>query len=139
MERQWIHEEPAQWDDPKQTLIGGAPEGIFVLPNYRAGDLAPGDWWRVEVDGQLAGYGWMDTVWGDAEVLLVVAPDFRGKGVGTFIMDHLEQEARTRGLNYLYNVVRPTHPDREGLTRWLLGRKFSISADRQTLRRGVAG
>ena len=59
------------------------------------------------------------------------------RGVGTFIVDRLEEEAVQRGLNYLFNVVRPTHPDREGITRWLEGRRFK-SSDDGLLRRTAA-
>lgn len=137
MDLKWIHEDPAQWDAGKERIVGGAPDGVFTLPDQTDGDLVAGEWWRVEADGALAGYGWMDTVWGDAEVLLAVDPDRRGQGIGTFIMDRLEEEARKRGLHYLYNVVRPTHPDGEALTKWLIERRFKPADDRQTLRRVV--
>ena len=71
------------------------------------------------------------------EILLAVAPDARGAGLGTYILDRLEDEARTRGLNYLYNVVRPTHPDREAVSRWLAARHFRPS-DEGHLKRAVA-
>ena len=87
------------------------------------------DWWRVEEDGEVLGYGWMDCTWGDAEILLVVDPRHTGKGAGSFILDRLEKEAQAHGLNYVYNVVRPTHPDREGITRWLEARRFAESVD----------
>ena len=128
----WIHENPAQWDETKQQIVGGAPSGIFELGSRAAGEVVPGDWWRVEQDGKVVGYGWMDTVWGDAEVLLAVAPEVQKGGVGSFIIDHLEQEASRRGLNYMLNVVRPTHPD----TAWLQKRGFEASDD-ESLRRRV--
>ena len=87
-------------------------------------DLIPGESWRVEEVGSVLGYGWMDTIWGDAEILLVVDPSRRKQGVGTFILDRLEAEAADRGLNYLFNVVRATHPDPKGITRWLEQRRF---------------
>ena len=73
----------------------------------------------------------------DAEILLAVDPEHRRAGVGTFILNQLEKEAATRGLNYLYNVVRPEHPDREGITAWLGKRGFARSHDDETLRRPV--
>jgi N-acetylglutamate synthase-like GNAT family acetyltransferase len=69
----------------------------------------------------------MDTTWGDAEILLAVGGVARGKGVGSFILDRLEEEAALRGLNYLYNVVQPNHPDPEGITAWLTKRGFAES------------
>lgn len=137
MARQWIHENPAYWDEGKRTIVGGAAPGIFELGERADGDVVPGDWWRVEDDGKVVGYGWMDVNWGDAEILLAVAPDARGGGVGTYILDHLEGEARSRGLNYLYNVVRPTHPDRDAVSRWLTERRFRPS-DEGHLKRAVA-
>jgi GNAT superfamily N-acetyltransferase len=134
---QWIKESPPRWDDHKARILGGAPAGIFDLPSYAVGDGLPGEWWRAEVDGAVAGYGWLDAVWGDAEILLVVAPEQRGSGVGTYILDCLQQEARSRGLNYLSNVVRDSHPDREAVTEWLTRRGFKAFDD-GVLRRSAA-
>ena len=103
-----------------------------------AGDLAPGEWFRVEDGGTVVGYGWMDCTWGDAEILLAVDPAARGRGVGTFILDRLEEEAASRGLNYLYNSVRPGHPERESVTRWLTARRFAPAGDGLLKRRVVA-
>jgi GNAT superfamily N-acetyltransferase len=141
MDLQWIRENPPAWDAGKAVLVGGAPRGIFDFGDrYRAGDLLPGDWWRVEQGGALAGYGWMDSTWGgDAEILLAVAPERQQSGVGTFILDRLEAEARARGFNYLYNSVRPTHPDGARLTRWLESRGFVRSGEGGLLRRPVRG
>jgi GNAT superfamily N-acetyltransferase len=133
----WIAENPPRWDGPKEAIIGGAPPGIFRLQNYAAQAVIPGEWWRVEEDGRVLGYGWMDATWGDAEILLAVHPAHRRRGVGEFILTHLADEAARRGLNYLYNVVAPTHPDREGLTRWLTARGFERSHDDESLRRRV--
>jgi N-acetylglutamate synthase-like GNAT family acetyltransferase len=57
--------------------------------------------------------------------------------VGTFILNQLEREAATRGLNYLYNVVATTHPDRDGTAKWLAKRGFEPSHDEESLRRRV--
>ncbi len=139
MSLEWIHENPPHWDENKDVIVGGAPQGIFDLTNYRVGEVIPGEWWRVEDDGSVLGFGWMDATWGDAEILLAVPPRTQKRGVGTFILDHLEREAAKRGLNYLYNVVNPTHPDREAITKWLVGRGFEPSHDDESLRRRVPG
>ena len=73
----------------------------------------------VEDDGEVVGYGWMDTTWGEAEILLAVDPAAQANGVGSFILDHLEKEASAAGLNYMYNVVRDGHPEPEAITAWL--------------------
>lgn len=129
MALRWIHEDTPRWDAGKADVIGGAPRGIFELPPLSPGDLAPGEWFRAESEGALAGYGWMDCTWGDAEVLLAVRPDRRGHGVGAFILDRLEAEAVARGVNYLYNTVRNSHPERDAVTRWLVARGFHPSGD----------
>src|SRR5512139_357375 len=125
----WTHEDTPRWDAGKAEIVGGAPAGIFDLPQADPGDLAPGEWFRVEDDGTLVGYGWMDCTWGDAEILLAVAAGRRGRGIGAFILDQLEKEAASRGLNYLYNAVRPTHPDRARVTEWLESNGFRPSGD----------
>jgi len=125
----WIHEDPPKWDDPKARIIEAAPRGAFALSGYRPGDLLPGEWFRVEEEGKIVGYGWMDTTWGDAEVLLAVDASSHRRGVGTFILDRLEDEAAKRGLNYLYNAVRESHPERSRVSRWLQDHDFQESGD----------
>jgi len=125
----WVREDTPRWDAAKQTILGGAGEGALEVPKLSPGDLAPGEWFRVEADGTPVGYGWMDCTWGDAEITLAVDPQHRSQGVGAFIVHHLEQEAVARGVNYLYNAVRPTHPDRVRVTRWLEGLGFQPSGD----------
>ncbi|ACY12962.1 GNAT family N-acetyltransferase [Haliangium ochraceum] len=131
MALQWISESPAYWDQDKARIVGGAPAGIFDVRYQRCqpGDLLPASWWRVSSDGETVGYGWLDIVWGDAEILLATAPGAQGKGVGSFILDKLEEEALARGVNYLYNVVRPTHPQRDAIAAWLSARGFEESDD----------
>lgn len=136
----WIKEGPTRWDDDKQRIIGDAPTGIFDrrYRELKKGDIVPGEWWRVEDAGRVVGYGWLDIVWGDGEILLATAPESRGKGVGSFILRQLEKEARRRGVNYLYNMVRPTHPDGDRVTAWLEERGFEAAED-GCLRCRVAG
>ena len=75
------------------------------------------------------GYGWMDCTWGDAEITIAVDPKRRRGGVGAFIASSLAKEAASRGVNYVYNAVPPTHPDRAGVTRWLEAQGFKSSGD----------
>lgn len=133
---EWIHENAARWDANKARIVGGAPAGIFDTryQQCKEGDLVPGEWWRVEEGGKVLGYGWLDVNWGDAEILLATGSGAEGRGVGTFILDRLEDEARTRGLNYLYNVVRQTHPQAAKVTAWLSKRGFAASEDGRLLR-----
>jgi GNAT superfamily N-acetyltransferase len=71
-------------------------------------------------------------------MLLAVDPAHQGRGVGTFVLDRLEKEAGRRGLNYLFNVVQPRHPDKGGITAWLEARSFELTFD-GILRRKVSG
>jgi GNAT superfamily N-acetyltransferase len=137
MSRKWIHENPARWDASKSSILGADREGALGLQEYGEGDLIPGEWWRVEEDGRPVGYGWMDCTWGDAEILLAVDAGHRNRGVGAYILDRLESEAAGRGLNYLFNEVRETHPDPDSITRWLTARRFEASHDDRLLRRRV--
>jgi ribosomal protein S18 acetylase RimI-like enzyme len=131
MALQWIEDSPAYWDAEKSRLIGRAPAGIFDVRYQRCetGELLPGTWWRVELDGKIVGFGWLDVIWGDAEILVATDPEARGQGVGSFILEQLESEAHKRGLNYLYNIVRPTHPSRDQVAAWLVSRGFEESDD----------
>lgn len=127
----WLHETPPYWDADKARIVGEVPPGAFGTDFSRlARDaLLPNDWWRVERDGRVVGYGWMDVSWGDAEILLAVAPEARKQGVGSFILERLEDEARARGLNYLYNVLRSTHPQHDEVRGWLRERSFMTAED----------
>jgi GNAT superfamily N-acetyltransferase len=135
MTREWIHEAPARWDEGKEAVLGAAPAGALDLEPLRRSPVLPGDWWRVEEDGRVVAYGFMDSVWGDAEVLVAVRPEAQGRGLGAFVLGKLEGEARSQGLRYLYNVVPPAHPQGEAVTRWLLRQGFKASDEGGVLRR----
>lgn len=139
MSREWIREQPARWDADKQRIIGAAPPGIFDARYAGSDPDAPlaGEWWRVERDGATVGYGWLDAVWGDAEILLAVDDAAQGEGLGTYVLDRLAHEAAERGLNYIYNIVRPTHPDAASLSRWLIERGFELQPDGRLTRRAA--
>ena len=32
---EWIHEDAPEWDEDKDAIVGGAPDGVFRLENYR--------------------------------------------------------------------------------------------------------
>jgi GNAT superfamily N-acetyltransferase len=125
----WVREDTPVWDETKRAIVGGAPAGALDVPPLAPGDLVPGSWFRVEDDGTTVGYGWMDFTWGDAEVTLAVDPGRQGQGVGAFILENLEKEAAARGVNYLYNAVRGTHPRKAAVARWLERLGFRPSGD----------
>lgn len=125
----WVREDTPVWDAAKQKIVGGAQQGTIDVPSLAPGELAPGEWFRVEDAGSILGYGWMDCTWGDAEVTLAVDPAHRGEGVGAFIVRHLESEAAARGVNYLYNAVGPNHPFKTEVTRWLERLGFQRTGD----------
>lgn len=133
---QWVPESPAHWDDDKARIVGGADAGIFDsrFRRLRPGELVPGDWFRVEHEGRTVGYGWLDASWGDAEIQVATDPAFRGRGVGAYILDHLQHEAERRGLNYLFNLVRPTHPRLRETIDWFLKRGFQAVDDGRLVR-----
>jgi len=125
----WVRDAAPVWDADKVRVIGGAPEGAFVLP-FEEGDQLPGDWWSVrDADGEVVGYGRLDTTWGgDAEILLAVTPERQETGVGSFILGRLEQEAASRGINYVHNRIRE-HEQRDLVHDWLVVRGFRGPVD----------
>lgn len=133
----WIRELPAHMDETKLAILRAAGEGVFAASRLPKGALLPGDWWRVVEGGKIVGYGWMDTSWGDAEILLAVDAAKRKAGVGAFILDRLEAEARERGLNRLYNVVPARHPEPDVVRAWLLKRGFVAVGEGGLLQRSV--
>lgn len=136
MSLQIVAESPARWDADKQRIIAGAARGIFDsrYSQRATGDLLPGDWFRAEAGGKVVGYGWLDVVWGDAEILLATDATAQSAGVGTALLERLGDEANARGLSYLYNVIRATHPRSTELARWLEKRGFVAGEDGRLVR-----
>jgi GNAT superfamily N-acetyltransferase len=132
----WTKEDSPRWDADKQRLFGQVELAAAGLAAPAPGEPVPDEWWRVNDGDEVAGYGWLDTEWGDARITFFVAPGQRGRGVGQFILTHLEDEAAARGLNYIYNVVPAAHPDGPRITNWLAAHGFS-EAPRGQLRRRV--
>jgi GNAT superfamily N-acetyltransferase len=132
----WTKEAAPHWDADKQRLFGPAELAAVGLAPPGPGEPVADEWWRVTDGHDVAGYGWLDTEWGDARITFFVTPGRRGRGVGRFILEHLEAEAATRGLNYIYNVVPDTHPDGPWIKNWLSMHGFH-EASRGQLRRQV--
>ncbi len=129
---EWIPEpSPSRWDADKKRIVGAEVPHAFDsrYASLQEGDIVPGRWFRVESIEGVVGYGWMDVNWGDAEILLATAPQSRGRGVGTFILEQLRSEACSRGLRYVTNVVQPTHPDASRVSAWLEKRGFRSGED----------
>jgi GNAT superfamily N-acetyltransferase len=135
----WTKENAPRWDDSKQRIFG--PDELLAvgLPARRPGEPVADEWWRVTDGEEVAGYGWLDTEWGDARITFIVAPGQRGHGVGAFILERLEDEAAARGLNYIYNVVPETHPDGAWIRNWLALHGFREASRGQLRRQVTAG
>jgi GNAT superfamily N-acetyltransferase len=133
----WTKENSPRWDADKQRTFSQAELAAVGLAAPPAGEPVANEWWRVTDGAQVAGYGWLDSEWGDARITFVVAPGQRGQGIGDFILEHLEDEAAARGLNYIYNVVPQTHPDGAWIRNWLSTHGFH-EASRGQFRRQVA-
>jgi GNAT superfamily N-acetyltransferase len=71
----------------------------------------------------------MDINWADGEVLVAVDPSAQGRGVGSFVLQRLEDEARARGVNYLYNVIPPGHAEPFRLAAWLARHGYTPHGD----------
>jgi N-acetylglutamate synthase-like GNAT family acetyltransferase len=134
----WVKDDDPRWDPDRERVFATVPEGVFRAESRTPGERLSSDWWRVEDGERVVGYGWLDDVWGDAEILLAVEAGARGTGAGAFALARLEDEAAGRGLNYVVNVVRDTHPDREAVTAWFLAHGFTGTDDGR-LRKRVGG
>lgn len=125
---EWIPETPANWDSRKAGVLGSLDPALFGLGRPEAGDALGDEWWRVEDDsGRTVAYGRLDESWGDAEILVLVHPEVRRSGVGSFVLSRLEDEAGRRRLNYIYNVVPHGHPDPEQVIDWLAAHGFAAN------------
>ena len=92
----WTKEDDPRWDADKQRLFGPEDLAAVDLDPPAPGAAVADEWWQVTGDdGKIAGYGWLDSEWGDAaDPAFWVIPARRGAGVGEFILDHLEDRAR---------------------------------------------
>lgn len=133
----WERETRPVWDAEKKRIAASAPDGALAL-DYADGAELPGDWFVAKDGDAVVGVGILDTTWGgDAEITLVVDGDRQGQGVGSFVMDRLEQEARARGINYVYNTVRDSHPQRDEVHDWLVIRGYWGNERDASLRKRV--
>ena len=116
----WTKETSPQWDADKQAAFDTVALASVGMQAPASGAAIADEWWRVADNaGNLVGYGWLDSEWGDAQIAFLVVPLARGGGAGEFILNRLEAEAAARGLNYIYNVVPAGHPDPQWMTYWL--------------------
>jgi GNAT superfamily N-acetyltransferase len=123
----WTKENSPRWDAGKQRLFGAAELAAVGLAAPSPGEPVANEWWRVTDGAELAGYGWLDSEWGDARITFIVAPGQRGRGVGDFILEHLE------------DVVPETHPDGAWIRNWLSTHGFHEASRGQLRRQVVTG
>src|SRR4051812_16029969 len=156
----WVKDDDPRWDADRERVFATVPVGAFRPEQRAPGERLSSDWWRVRDGDRVVGYGWLDDVWGDAEILLAVEASARGTGAGAFALARLEEEAAARGLHYVVNVggdthpdrgagteglncvvsgVRDTHPDGAGVTEWFIARGFSGTDDGRLRKRGGEG
>jgi N-acetylglutamate synthase-like GNAT family acetyltransferase len=125
----WVKDDDPRWDADRERVFATVGTDVFPGLARQMGDQLPSDWWRVEDGGRVVAYSWLDDVWGNAEILLAVDEAARGTGAGAFALARLEDEAAARGLNYVVNVVRDTHPERTAVTDWFLAHGFTGTDD----------
>ncbi len=131
----WVKEDDPRWDTDRERVFATVPEGVFRTERRTHGERLSSDWWRVQDGDRVIGYGWLDDVWGAAEILLAVEEGARGTGAGAFALARLEEEAAARGLNYVVNVVRDTHPQRDAVTAWFVAHGFTGTEDGRLAKR----
>ena len=63
--------------------------------------------WVMELGGQVAGYGIMSLVVGEAHLLnICVAPEWQNQGYGRQLLEHFLELARERGASRMFLEVR---------------------------------
>jgi len=100
----WTKEDAPRWDADKQRLFTTEALAAVGMEAPQAGYAIADEWWQVTNDGgDVVGYGWLDTEWGNAQIALLVGDGHRGRGIGDFI---LRQLASRRGPVYARRCVR---------------------------------
>ena len=129
----WVKEDLPRWDADKQRMFDDVALLSVGMDRPADGASLADEWWHVVGDdGAIAGYGWLDSEWGDAQITFFVDPARRGDGIGEFVLDHLEDEARKRGLNYIYNVV-PRHASGSAVDDRLAGSRTGWTSRRTAI------
>ncbi len=132
----WLKEDAPAWDTQKDHLFGAAEIAAVGIDRPQPDESIADEWWRVvDASAAVVAYGWLDSEWGDARISFVVAAGHRGQGIGEFVIDHLEDEAFARGLNYIYNVIPASHPNPSWIRHWLIVRGFSVDPEGNLRRR----
>ena len=74
--------------------------------------------WVMELEGQVAGYGIMSLVVGEAHLLnICVAPEWQNQGYGRQLLEHFLELARERGAARMFLEVRLSNQAALGLYR----------------------
>ena len=115
-----MKEDVPHWDADKQRLFDDAALRSVGMDPSRDGARSPtnGGGWSPTTARSSATAG-STASGGTRRSRSSSIPAHRGEGIGAFVLDRLEDEAHKRGLNYIYNVVPDTHPDRAWMTGWL--------------------
>ncbi len=67
-------EDTPHGDADKQRLPGRDEPAVAGFDEPAPGTAIAGEWWRVtDEDETVAGYGWLDPEWGDAQITLLAS------------------------------------------------------------------
>src|SRR5260370_5607005 len=107
----WTKESRPRWDADKQAAFDTVALASVGMKAPTSDTAIADEWWRVADDvGNLIGYGWLDSGWGDAQIAFFVTPRARGNGAGGVILNRLRAGAAARGLDYIFNLLPAGHP-----------------------------
>ena len=78
------------------------------------------DFWVAWQGEGLVGYYLVQTAKYEQELhTFAVKPEFRGRGIGRMMMDHMLEKARGRGVEFIYLQVRPSNKEAKELYKSL--------------------
>ena len=108
----WVKDDDPRWDADRERVFATVPDGVF-RPSCPAAAASgcPATGGGSEAGRRVVGYGWLDDVWGDAEILLAVEDGARGTGAGAFALARLE-DGGGRARTELRGQRGPRHPSR---------------------------
>ena len=125
----WVKDDDPRWDADRERVFATVGPGVFPGRAASRGSGCPVTGGGSRTTAGSSATAGSTTSGATRRSCSRSRRAARGTGAGAFALARLEEEAAARGLNYVVNVVRDTHPDRDAVTAWFLAHGFTGTDD----------